>query len=242
MTMSPVRVHGGVLALFVVLTVLATWPLAAHFTNHVPGNPRDPGDYWAYYWDLWWVKSALVAGHDPLHTRLLYHPDGTSLYFHSLLLGPGTLVTPVTAVLGPTVSYNLLVWLSFFGSAAGVYALFLSLAGPGASRLAAALAGVVYAFSAYRFSRMMGHLDLLSTEWLPFAALFLLRSVREGGGATRSESPPSLSSRCSPTGTSPSASSCSSSSFSGTSSPLPEPPPRRRGCAGSSLPSSSPRS
>jgi hypothetical protein len=170
------------LAFFGVVTVLATWPLAAHFLSHVPGDPRDPGDYWAYYWDLWWVKHALLdLRQSPLHTRLLYQPDGTSLYFHSLLLAPSALMAPITATLGPTVSYNLLVWLSFVGSALGVYLLVLSLLDGGPSRPAALLAGTAYALSAPRLTRMMGHLDLLSTQWLPFALLFALRTARDGG-------------------------------------------------------------
>ncbi|MBP6703837.1 MAG: hypothetical protein KA385_10045 [Vicinamibacteria bacterium] len=172
-----------VAALFLILTVVATWPLALHLDTHVPGDPNDPGDYWAYYWDLWWVKEALLSQQSPLHTSLLYRPDGADLYFHSLMIAPSTLMVPITALLGPTISYNFLVWLSFVGSAFGVYLLALRVLGPLGSRRAAFLGGVVYAFSAYRFSRMMGHLDLLSTQWLPFVALFLLRSAREGGWA-----------------------------------------------------------
>jgi hypothetical protein len=171
-----------VLGLYAVLTVLATWPLAAHFGSHVPGDPRDPGDYWAYYWDLWWVKRALLdLRQSPLHTDLLYQPDGTSLYFHSLLLAPSALMAPITAIFGATVSYNTLVFLSFVGSGFGVYLLVLFLLDGEWRRPAAFLAGAAYALSAYRFSRMMGHLDLLSTQWLPFALLYALRTARDGG-------------------------------------------------------------
>jgi hypothetical protein len=66
------------------------------------------------------------------------------------------------------------------GSAFGVYLLVLFLS-DGEARAAAFLAGTAYALSAPRLSRMMGHLDLLSTEWLPFALLYALRTVRDGG-------------------------------------------------------------
>jgi hypothetical protein len=179
-----VRRHAGAAAAFAVLAALATWPLPAHFATHVPGDPADPGDYWAYYWDLWWVKTALLErAQSPLHTPLVHHPDGADLSFHSLMLAPSALVSPVTAAFGPTVAYNLLVWLSFAASALGVYLLVLEIAPAGASRLAAAVAGAGYGFAAYRLSRAMGHLDLLSTEALPFAALFLARSIRAGGRA-----------------------------------------------------------
>jgi hypothetical protein len=125
------RSHLVVVALLLVLTVVATWPLALHFRTHVPGDPNDPGDYWAYYWDLWWVKVALSDHQSPLHTSLLYSPDGAALCFHSLMLAPSALLAPVTARLGPTISYNSLVWLSFVGSAFGAYLLALRVLGPG---------------------------------------------------------------------------------------------------------------
>jgi hypothetical protein len=81
MVKSP-SAHARVVGLYAVRTALATWPLAVPFLSRVPGDPRDPGDYWAYYRDLWWVERALLElRQSPLHTDLLYHPDGTDLYF-----------------------------------------------------------------------------------------------------------------------------------------------------------------
>jgi hypothetical protein len=122
----------------------------------------------------------------------LYRPDGADLYFHSLMIAPSTLMVPITALLGPTISYNFLVWLSFVGSAFGVYLLALRVLGPLGSRRAAFLGGVVYAFSAYRFSRMMGHLDLLSTQWLPFVRCSCFAPLARGAGQTHARSPSSL--------------------------------------------------
>jgi hypothetical protein len=57
---------------------------------------------------------------------------------------------------------------------------------PRPARLAAFVAGAVFTFSSYRFVHVLGHLDLLSTQWLPFVVLFLLETRRERDGGIRS--------------------------------------------------------
>jgi hypothetical protein len=48
------------------------------------------------------------------------------------------------------------------------------------THLAAFVAGLVYAFTASRFVyAALGHYDLLSTEWLPFYVLFLIKALRQ---------------------------------------------------------------
>ncbi len=49
------------IALYIALTVLATYPLAWHFGTHHVGE--DGGDARVYLWNLWWVETALVELH-----------------------------------------------------------------------------------------------------------------------------------------------------------------------------------
>ena len=59
-----------------------TWPTALHLTNGIPG---DGFDGWQNYWNLWWVKQALLnLGTNPFFTDHLYPPAGVSLLFHTL--------------------------------------------------------------------------------------------------------------------------------------------------------------
>ena len=47
-------------------------------------------------------------------------------------------------------------------------------------RLAAFLAGIIYAFASNRaIYAALGHYDLVTTQWLPFYALYLLKTLRE---------------------------------------------------------------
>ncbi|HID64670.1 MAG TPA: hypothetical protein EYP49_18285, partial [Anaerolineae bacterium] len=42
---------------YLVLTLIMTFPLATEFTTAIPG---DGFDGWQNYWNLWWVKKALL--------------------------------------------------------------------------------------------------------------------------------------------------------------------------------------
>jgi hypothetical protein len=43
------------------------------------------------------------------------------------------------------------------------------------------VAGLVFAFTPYRFAHLAGHYQLITIEWLAFYALFALRYYRQGG-------------------------------------------------------------
>ena len=176
-----------VLAAYTVATVTVTYPLVPNLGTVIPGD----GDAWQFYWNLWWVKRAILDLHaSPFFTSDMYFPYGASLYFHTLNLLPSALVLPIVATAGLTPAYNALVLLSFVTSAYGMFRLALYVltrdgikgAEPRfTTRMAAFVAGLIFAFSAYRFVHTLGHLDLLSTQWLPFTVLFLLKSRTEAG-------------------------------------------------------------
>jgi hypothetical protein len=174
------------LAAYALLAALGTYPLVLYLSDALPRG----GDSWVYYWNLWWVRRALFdLQTTPYVTPDLYFPYGASLYFHTLNLLPSLLAVPVVALFGLTVGYNFLVFLSFILTGYGTYRLVCyvltdeagSLPGVAGTRLAAFLAGVVFTFSSYRYAHLLGHLDLMSTQWLPLFALFMLKTVREPG-------------------------------------------------------------
>jgi YD repeat-containing protein len=180
----------GIVAIFAVLSVLGTYPLILNFTSAVPAG----GDSWAYYWNLHWLKRVLIDLHvSPFFAPDLYFPYGASLYFHTLNLLPGAIASPLVAVWGVPAAYNVIVLLSFVTTGYATYRLAwyvmrtdagidVSEQG-GPARIAAVLAGVVFTFSTYRYLHLLGHLDLVSTQWLPCFTLFLLKTVRERGPA-----------------------------------------------------------
>ncbi|MFB0534320.1 MAG: hypothetical protein ACETWR_04990 [Anaerolineae bacterium] len=165
---------------YLVLTLIMTFPLATEFTTAIPG---DGFDGWQNYWNLWWVKKALLdLGTNPFFCDYVYYPTGASLYFHTLNIFNGLLTVPVQGIFGLTVAYNFVVVFSFVVGGYGTYLLVYRLGtGPssrsGQSRLAAFVAGLVFTFSPYHFAHLLGHMQLISLEWLPFSVLFTIKAL-----------------------------------------------------------------
>lgn len=184
---------------YLAITLVATYPLVLSFRSAIPPG----GDTLQFYWNLWWVKRALVDLHtSPLFTPDLYFPNGADLHFHTLNLLPSVLAVPVAAAWGLPAAYNFLVFLAFTLTGYGMYRLALYVLAheihPGRAsndlsrrscaaakadartdRGAAFVAGVTFTCSSYHFAHLHGHLDLVSTQWLPFFGLFLLKTRDE---------------------------------------------------------------
>jgi hypothetical protein len=160
-----------VLAAYLLLTLLMTWPLGAQLTKTLP----DGGDGWQFMWNLWWVKTAVVDLHtSPFHTSLLYYPFGTNLYMDTLtpLLGMVSIPLQLLGVSLITI-YNLLVLSSFVLAGYGTYLLVHYLT---RVRSAAFVAGIIFAFCPYHFAHLLGQLNLISLQGLPFYILALYKT------------------------------------------------------------------
>jgi hypothetical protein len=131
------------------------------------------GDVFGNLWALDWVSRHLLAP-----TRLfganVYYPDPGSLAYTESLLAQSIVAAPLLAVGVPLVAAYNVVWLLTFPlSGLGAFLLARHVTG---SRSGAALAGMAYAFSSFRLESM-AHIQTLSIQWLPFALLFLFKSL-----------------------------------------------------------------
>ena len=157
------------------LTLVMTYPLIRRFTSAIPG---DGFDGWQNYWNLWWVRQALLVEHaHPWFTDMLYAPVGVSLLFHTLNLFNGLTTLPIQLAWGLFPAYNSAVLFSFAMSGLGAYLLARYVLGPRSSRLAAFAAGIIFTFSPFHIAHLLGHMQVMSMEWVPFFALYLLRTV-----------------------------------------------------------------
>lgn len=168
------------LCAYLLLTLVMTWPLASQLTTAIPG---DSFDGWQNYWNQWWIKIALVDRlQNPFTTDLLYYPTGVGLYFHTLNGFNGVTTLPVQLSLGLISAYNAVVLFSWVLGGYGVYLLVRWLlrqevAPTAATHFAAFVAGVIFTFSPFHMAHLLGHMQVLSLEWIPFYLLYLLRSV-----------------------------------------------------------------
>jgi hypothetical protein len=183
----------GPLFAYLALSLLLTWPLAVHFGTHVPGDGIDDP---ALAWNLWWVKHALVdRPQNPFACDWQFWPIGINLAFYTLTLLNGVLSIPLQMVFGVTAAYNVLLLSSFVIGGYGAYLLCREVlrcgdaetrrrgeVGGSSQVLPAFFGGLLYAFaSAKLFYAALGQGNIASSQWIPFAALYLLRMARPGG-------------------------------------------------------------
>lgn len=181
--------HGLVLLGYFLLTIVMTWPLVTQITTAIPG---DSFDGWQNYWNLWWVKTALVdRQQSPFVTDLLYYPTGVGLYFHTLNPFNGLLTLPLQLSGSLFIAYNAVVFFSWTVAGYGVYLLARWVLGIGywvlpdrapsisntQSLISAFLAGAIFTFAPVHMAHLLGHMQVMSLQWLPFYALFLLQAI-----------------------------------------------------------------
>jgi hypothetical protein len=156
---------------YILLTIGVTYPTAFRLTTHIPGG----GDAPWFLWQLWWFKRAIVdLGQSPLITGMIYYP---------LTDVPVTWQTPINEFLtiplqmatGVVVLYNVLFLSSFVLSGYFMYLLVARIVG---RRDLAFVGGLIFAFCAYRGVRGLGHLSLLTTQWMPLCLLLLINCWR----------------------------------------------------------------
>lgn len=185
-----------VLAGYFLLTILMTWPVARHVTEAIPG---DGFDGWQNYWNLWWVKQALLLeATNPFFTDYLYAPTGVSLLFHTLNIFNGLWTLPLQLNFGLAIAYNSVVFMSYITSGYGGYLLALHTltrsfpAGTRSLRLSAFVGGLVFTMAPFHMAHLLGHMQVFTMTWPPFYVLWLLRTLEPWATATTNTPPARL--------------------------------------------------
>jgi hypothetical protein len=155
----------------VALALLVTWPLVLHMSSRI--SP-DLGDPVRTAWQVAYVGHALL--HDPLHlfNSNAFYPHPLSLAFSDSLLGYGPAAFFGSGTVAALVRYNLIflfIWSLCF---VGAYLLAREL---GLRKLAAAAAGVAFAYAPYRVTEA-GHFQVISSGGIALALFLLLRGYR----------------------------------------------------------------
>ena len=162
---------------FLAVTVLMTWPQAAHLDDALT--------------DLWDAKlNARILQwdyhqtlHDPfrLYQLNFFHPSRDVLAFSENLWGVSLFGFPLLAAgVSPLANYNVLLLLGMFLSALAAWALAREITG---DPIASVVAGLVFAFVPWRFSQ----LPHMQFQWAPFLCLTLLFLLRYLDGGRRSD-------------------------------------------------------
>ncbi len=193
-----IRQHVVALLLYALLGIALTYPLITRFTTHIPGDGIDDP---ALAWNLWWLKASLVDHQlNPFLSQWMFYPIGINLAFYTLTILNGLLSIPLQVAWSLVPASNLVLLSSFVLGGYGAYLLALQVLGPEArGQISAAdapviihhssfitqgsafLAGLLYAFSSSKlFYAALGQANIASSQWIPFAVLYILRSGRPG--------------------------------------------------------------
>lgn len=158
------RAHWPAFVGYVLVTVVMLFPLITHLTSEIIGPP---GDNFEYLWKMSWFEQALLGQHvSPVFAPQIFYPTGAELTISEITPAHTLLGIPLTALLGPIPSYNLMIVASFVLSGFGTYLLAHRL---GATRGASWVAGLIFAFCLRRYFHANGHFGMMGTEWLPLA-------------------------------------------------------------------------
>ena len=153
----------GVLLVFVALTIVMTWPWAAHIRD----TSFDAGDSYLMSWTLAWDFHQTFR--DPLH---LFDSNNFFPYRYTLALsehlwGVALLFFPAFAAgLPPLTVHGLAMLFGFAFSGYGAFRLTRTLTG---STAGAWVTGVAFAFVPYRFHHIP-HLPYVFAGWMPLLA------------------------------------------------------------------------
>lgn len=154
-TSAMVREQVGVVALYALLTIAATWPLITHLDVAV----ADPGDPFINAWTIDWVQHALLSDAEMFDANI-FHPHPNTLAFSEHLFGLAVVSLPLRALgFGPLAIHNVLLLLSFplLG-----WATYLAARVSSASRGAAFLAGMLALLLPWRITHLTHLQDLWS--------------------------------------------------------------------------------
>ncbi len=186
---SAAQGHLLALAVYLLATIVYTWPLALNLTTAIPG---DGFDGWQNYWNQWWIKQALIDRlANPLYTDAIYHPTGVTLYFQTLNPFNGVTTLPLQLAFGLIPAYNAVVFLSWVLAGYGMFLLArwmmgtdalgprLPIGDTRAGYTAAIVAGLVYTLAPFHMAHLLGHMQVMSLQWLPFYVLALLRALNQ---------------------------------------------------------------
>jgi hypothetical protein len=155
---------------YIFLTIVFTYPV--FFSKMVPGE----ADVHFYLWDLWWFKKSFMDLSSPYFTPYLFYPNGVNLAFSAITPFNGMVSVPLQLIFGLTRTYTILWLASFIISGYGAFLLVKYLT---KNSKAAFVSGIIFMFSPYHFAHSLGHLNLLSIEWIPFYVLFFFKTIDE---------------------------------------------------------------
>jgi hypothetical protein len=165
--------YHAALALLVYAAAALVWQ--EHAVAHLGGSCACLGtDPSMFMWSMVWWPHAILNGLNPFVTHVMWVPNSIDLAANTSVPGPALLASPLTALAGPVVSYNVLMLIAPITGAWFAYRLGLYLTRAPAASI---LCGYLYGFSTYGLGELQGHMQLVFTFAAPATALLTLKRL-----------------------------------------------------------------
>ncbi len=161
-----------VLIVMIVLALVVTYPGIADLNTRLLGIK----DSYFYAWDLWWFKHALFSlNKSPLKLETIFYPINGAPYVWSSPLNEiiGLILLPVLPLI---VLFNILALLPVVLGAYFTYKITHHLT---KERLAGVISGILFGFSPFILSTMMGNLQYSSVEFIPLVIFTMIKLKEE---------------------------------------------------------------
>ena len=160
------------LGVWLVVAILLTFPLLAHPTTALIGDPRV--DVWNHAWGYDWVARHIRNGTLPFHTPWIGGPDGGTLWFIDL---PGALLAlPATLSGGAALGYNAVLIARIAWAGFGAQQLAEHMWGREGS--AGWFSGMAYATTPFLLAELAnGISEVCATGWLPLTLWAAARAL-----------------------------------------------------------------
>jgi hypothetical protein len=164
------RSSGASFAIFVTISFCYFGlAVARHPGRDLIGNGSDPE---IFVWSIAWLPHALLHGLNPFYTRAIWAPGGFNLAWAATVPAAGLALAPLSLVVGPVVSFNVVAVLAPALAAWTAYLLCRYLT---RAFWPSFLGGYLFGFSSYMLGQEEGHLQMTMVFVVPLVALLVLR-------------------------------------------------------------------
>jgi hypothetical protein len=168
-------------AAYAAIAVVMTWPVAAGITRDVAWDLGDSVlNMWILAWDCEQLRGIFQGHYSHLahfFDANIFHPAPLTLAYSEHLVPQAIEVFPIYALTrNPILCYNLLFLSTFVLSGLGMFLFAREVTG---STAAAFVGGLLFAFAPYRIPQS-SHLQVLSSQWMPFAMYGFRRYFESG--------------------------------------------------------------
>jgi hypothetical protein len=147
-------------------------PVLAHLDSRiVAANGIDPS---SHMWFFAWWPHAVLHGSNPFITKAIFAPEGYNLAWVTSIPGPSLLMSPVTLIFGPVVTWNLL---TLSAPTVAAWTAFLLCRHFSRAVVPALAGGYLFGFSPYMLQMLEGSPNLYLVALLPLVVLLVIRRI-----------------------------------------------------------------